>query len=278
MSITLTADLKPHKNVILIIGSPRSGTTWLMEILGEMPGYKTIFEPFNPVNYPRIPVSIRPFIQKDEKNEKLLAYFDDLFNDKVKSKRVQYRVNLKNISKRIFAKNLIIKSVRICRLIPWILENISNVQIIYVVRNPISVVKSQLKTTYTGYPEGVPTSEELIKDAKKMGYDFNFELQTIEEKLAFIWALDQLAVKDTHGSNLLKIDYDEFISNKKLVLEKILLFLDKKHCFDDLYGFINRPSRLTSDKEFTLTENQKDNIKNILNLCGIKSHSDFITN
>jgi len=40
------------KNTLVITGSPRSGTTWLMEILRVIPGYTSLFEPLNPIYFP----------------------------------------------------------------------------------------------------------------------------------------------------------------------------------------------------------------------------------
>jgi hypothetical protein len=33
-------------DTIVVVGSPRSGTTWLLELLRALPGYKAINEPF----------------------------------------------------------------------------------------------------------------------------------------------------------------------------------------------------------------------------------------
>ena len=40
------------KDTIVITGTPRSGTTWLMEILGVIPEYICLFEPLNPIYFP----------------------------------------------------------------------------------------------------------------------------------------------------------------------------------------------------------------------------------
>ena len=53
----LCAKLNGNLNVkdsIIISGSPRAGTTWLMEILSNLPKYKTIFEPLHPTRFPQL--------------------------------------------------------------------------------------------------------------------------------------------------------------------------------------------------------------------------------
>jgi len=42
------------KDTIVISGTPRGGTTWLMEILETLPRYKSIFEPLHKVWYPEV--------------------------------------------------------------------------------------------------------------------------------------------------------------------------------------------------------------------------------
>ena len=42
------------KDTIVISGTPRSGTTWLMEIFIKIPGYTYYFEPINPLWFIKI--------------------------------------------------------------------------------------------------------------------------------------------------------------------------------------------------------------------------------
>ena len=56
-------------DTIILAGSPRSGTTWLMEILRIIPGYTTLFEPLNPLYLPKsfeIGFRSRTYLQQGE--------------------------------------------------------------------------------------------------------------------------------------------------------------------------------------------------------------------
>jgi len=49
------------KDTIVISGTPRSGSTWVMEILDTLPDYRSILEPFNTAWYPQIR-KLSPFL------------------------------------------------------------------------------------------------------------------------------------------------------------------------------------------------------------------------
>ena len=73
------------KDTILISGTPRSGTTWLMELLAAIPDYLTIFEPFNPNWFPQIRKSnlcCRPYLHPDKDSPDIYEYLNKVFRGK----------------------------------------------------------------------------------------------------------------------------------------------------------------------------------------------------
>ena len=75
---------------ILLFGTPRSGSTWLMEILRSVPGYSSVMEPLHIQWFPEIEeLGIKPRTYKEigtnwKEGER---YFARLFNGEVINKK-----------------------------------------------------------------------------------------------------------------------------------------------------------------------------------------------
>ena len=70
------------KDTIVITGSPRSGTTWLMEILRVIPRYTCLYEPFNPIFFPgsfETGFRSRTYLHPDEDWQKGEEYLQKIF-------------------------------------------------------------------------------------------------------------------------------------------------------------------------------------------------------
>ena len=142
------------EDTIAIFGSPRSGTTWLMEILVRMEDYRTGFEPFQYKWFPAVSslkINPRPFVNENQNNEPLKEYLNQIFTGQISSNDPKYRVDLNTIKNRINSKKIIVKFVRANRLIPWIKNNFDLKEIILIIRNPYSTIMSQVSTGRRGY-------------------------------------------------------------------------------------------------------------------------------
>ena len=64
---------KRERKDIIIAGSGRGGTTWLLNIIASLPGYRVIFEPFHPIQCKKefnSPFS-RPYLRAFDENKEL---------------------------------------------------------------------------------------------------------------------------------------------------------------------------------------------------------------
>ena len=100
-----------QRDSILISGSPRSGTTWLMEILEYIPGYTYTFEPLQANFFPeayKIGFRGRPYLHPDKEWKELEEYLRKIFTGQIISRLPSYGHNIKMIIDRIFNKKLIV--------------------------------------------------------------------------------------------------------------------------------------------------------------------------
>jgi len=127
------------KDTILMTGSPRSGTTWLMEVLDSIPGYTFIFEPLNPTFFTEIPklgLLDKPYIKKDDEWVELERYLNRAFTGPIYSVLPPYNFKIKPLIHRLLNHRLIVKSIRLTRVLPWITNRFDLRSTILLIRHP----------------------------------------------------------------------------------------------------------------------------------------------
>jgi hypothetical protein len=193
-------------DTILIAGSPRSGTTWLLEILAATPGYTSLFEPLNHEWFPgitNIGFKSRTYLPYYANWVEGKNHMRKIFTGQVFSFTPQYRLKLDPFMHRLLGKKLIVKLVRGNRLLPWLSKNIQLHGIVLIIRHPCAVIVSQLKTGMCGYnsftppySDIFPKLENILKEASNINnIDQNLlkrlkHIKTLEEILAVVWCLD----------------------------------------------------------------------------------------
>lgn len=205
------------KDVILIAGAPRSGTTWLMDIMMTIPDYTSLFEPTNPFWFPeslKVGFKSRTYFPVDKNWMEGEDYLQKIFTGKIVSRVPNYQLNLEVIMRRLLGHKLIIKAVRLNRMLPWITKRFEFRGVFFIIRHPCAVISSQLKTGIYGYnlpsppfSDICPNLDNILEEASMIdGLDSSLlnklrKINTKEEILAATWCLDNyvpLSYKKPH--------------------------------------------------------------------------------
>lgn len=186
------------EDTIVISGTPRSGSTWLMELLESIPGYKSIFEPFHPSWYPefrKLGIPYDPYLPTQEDYSKLRTYLKKVFTCRVHTHfpYMQY-LRLGTIIRRFTASKLVVKFVRANTMLPWIVNTFNLRAAYFIIRHPCATIASQLAT---GFFSKI-TIEQLLNEVNKVPeLTENGELVTRLrginseiKRLAAIWAFE----------------------------------------------------------------------------------------
>lgn len=132
--------LRLEKKTVVLLGSSRSGTSWLAEVLSENGLYRYVFEPLHPRNNRnRIFADAMP-VPRPADQARFRRYFDPLMNggpavgwsDRHSSMRVSRRVLIKEIR----------ANLGLC----WLSENYPEVKKVLLIRNPFAVTASRGRT------------------------------------------------------------------------------------------------------------------------------------
>jgi hypothetical protein len=271
--------LNPTNNIV-ITGSPRSGTTWLAEILTKSEGGFMLFEPLSLTGVKRvndIGFDWRQHIPEDEIWTEAAAYFEDVYKGKYLTPWMLSHSDKQTLLNTEF---FILKFVRANLLLPWLIKTIHPQKMpIFIVRNPISVVSSQMNLGWKSAPKKFDiTTAKYAAEFHKPYLEILNKINSTEEYLTAKWCLENGYLLKHEQNNMLWITcvYENFKNNPEKELPKLFKRLELPFN-DSILQQIEKPSRSSykeeNNSETTLTPIQKDKCFEIIKQFGLE---DFV--
>lgn len=273
------------KDTIVIAGSPRSGTTMLMEILGVLPGYTSLFEPLNPIYFPdSIKVGFQPRTYKTPDEDWLEGeeYLKKVFTgqllydtswlekeDYVKKNFLSLisssldQLKPEKLTHKLFGDKLIVKFVRLNRLLPWVAVRFQLRKIIFIIRHPCAVVASRFKpgielpnNLSTNINPSYPTLEDIINEASVVkGLDNHLldrlkKIKTPEEILAASWCLDNyIPLSYTTPYPWIVTTYEKLIKEGEKEINRLFNEIGEKNVPHSAFRHLKTASKVTHKNE-----------------------------
>jgi hypothetical protein len=155
------------ETTIILAGSGRSGTTWVMDMLSSDTGIQPIYEPLNPVWIPEVRritdwnrerLLPRSFYLRPGVNNP--AWKDFLFRVLTGQVRCGW-TDVQRVS--FFPNKFLVKFVRANLMLGFIYDEFHS-KIVLVLRHPCAVVHSRLASGWHGNVEDILNQEELVED------------------------------------------------------------------------------------------------------------------
>jgi hypothetical protein len=131
---------------LFVIGSARSGTTWLAEMLVRLFGCRFIFEPLRTESVPlAAPVRFGQYLDPEARPDPEVARV----LDRVAAGRVRSRWSDRLNTARLADRRLV-KEIRATNLLPWMARRYPHTPLVYLLRHP---VPSALSVTELDWPD-----------------------------------------------------------------------------------------------------------------------------
>ncbi len=140
---------------ILVAATPRSGSTWMEELINYRNDFRVIFEPFHAQEIEELKDrSMRIYMKKGTSEKDFSPYIEKTLEGRISSFWTD------QFNHKIIARRRLIKCVRTAFMIGWIKEKYPALKTIVHFRHPAPVALSKIKL---GWPSDI---EWLIKDER----------------------------------------------------------------------------------------------------------------
>ena len=253
------------EDTVVISGSPRSGTTWLLELLRKMPDYKALNEP---LMYEEARdehgFSWRTHISPDEEAPKQEDYIREILSGRMGISPAWYfeaDSRPEQLIEHAARKKLVVKFCRLNRMLHWFTNRFEVRGVIFIVRHPCAVVASMIK--HGAWDEerlqgfGDQSRQQALHGAEKLPFSDEDDLgamldglTTREEILAAMWALDHYLPLVAHAKNhfpWILVPYERLVTRGRAEVERVVdaLGLDAT---PEMFAQLDEPSSSVKDK------------------------------
>ena len=162
---------------IIVVGSARSGTSWLSEILAQPYRYRLLFEPEHDTRTKKGHLICDAWLTSKSISKVAFSYLNQVFKNRVDSDWIAQNSNRK--WKRhlwpFVAKKYVIKFVR-CNLAAHYMNTVFKVPVLHVLRNPYDVIQSQQRANFPWlYDLSYFVSQDKLVDLISEHYNFNLK-------------------------------------------------------------------------------------------------------
>ena len=226
----------------LVVGTGRSGSTWLAEILNHRNEYRLVFEPFRSDRVRKArPFRRGHYIDPADQDHPLSRTIDSLLAGRVRS----WWTDRQN--RRRVATRRIVKEIRITNLVPWIRARHPELAIVYVVRDPLAVARSWLELGWGDDLDQLLSQEHLLRQ-------FSGSQDTIEaiaargepvERHVLRWCLENAIPLRAHAElDLHLVVYEQLRADPESEVGRLFAYLEKDPT--GAHAAVARPSATAS--------------------------------
>jgi hypothetical protein len=212
---------------IIIVGSARSGTSWLCELMARPLRYRLLFEPEHEFQTPKGKLLCDQWISKKEDTPKGYRYLRQIFANKVDNNWIAQHSNRK--WKRhlwpFVPKRFVIKFVR-CNLSAPFMNEAFGIPVLHIIRDPFEVLDSQRRVKFP-WLYNLKHFQQQEKLVEFVARRYHFDLNNLEgrsdlEKLTLRWCIENaVALESVSESqqNYKVIRYDDLRNDSKVFKE-----------------------------------------------------------
>lgn len=213
--------MSKFKKHIVIVGTARSGTSWLSETMASQHRYRMLFEPEHDTQTKRGHLLCDKWITTTTASKEVKRYLEQVFSNRVDCDWIAQNSNRKY--KRhlwpFIPKKFVIKFVRSSLMAQFINETYQ-IPVIHLIRNPYDVLKSQQKVKFPWLYDlsYFANQQSLVSVIKE---EFNFDITRFEdlsdlEKLTLRWCIENvlpLERFESYNDHVKVVRYEELFSD-----------------------------------------------------------------
>ena len=251
-------DPEQLRATIAVVGSPRSGTTWLGDVVAALASRPLLHEPTH-VN--RIPEfnrdhgwDGRPFREPGVPDEALARDLERLITGTYLGAGMIQRSP--SIDRALWARApLVTKMIDVNLLLPWLAGALPWLTTVLIVRHPLAVVASQqarADSVWAKYRTLSLSYQRFM--AAHPEYDGPLEYDTVEERLTAAWAIEHAWLRDRAEDlgRLVQVRYEDIRAEPQAGVRALAAALSLPEPSPTVLERALRPSRSVNEDTSTL--------------------------
>ena len=267
---------------VIIAGSGRSGTTWVLDSLTEANRMRAVFEPLHPIGVPAARRFAHQYVEASANAPELKAFMDRVFSGRMHSPWANYRIRpdrfnplrnspisvylhmrksahlLKTYAFRRGLSGQVVKFIRANLMLPWLIRQYGFPTIL-VVRHPCAVIASRLKLSSADWSAekavGRYRDDKAVADliGDRFGVDLGRPMSPAAA-LACVWCIEnELPLEWAEQEKYGVVSYEDLLINPATEWRKVVDYLGLTNIpGNDLLGTPSQQSSLDMrERKFT---------------------------
>lgn len=249
---------------LIIVGTARSGTSWLSELIAQQHRYRILFEPEQETRTKKgYLLCDKWFENRADAGKMADDYLKKIFANRVDSDWIGQASN-RSFKRHLWPfvpKKYIIKFVR-ANLSAKYMNDAFQIPVIHIIRNPYDVLQSQLRSNFPWLTDlsHFAKQENLVNLVKE---NFGFDISDPSpfsklELLTIRWCIENvlpLEVMELYQNNSAVIKYEDLRENIQVFYELCEKFDIKP--VDNIVDIYNKPSSKTHSKSSLVTKEKQ---------------------
>jgi len=220
-------------DTIVVAGNPRSGTTWMLDLLRTLPGYKAMMEPlWQETDKERYGFSSWTYLEPQEEADTQKEYLEDVLSGRIGTSpawHFEKSTRLAQLLEHATKDRLVVKFIHLNRMMHWFCNQFDVRGLVFIIRHPCAVVASTLKAGgWSDKPFRAVYNhlepEQLPPSVYEHFSPIIEEVETRTEALAVLWCLNHY-VPIYHNSECsypwIIVPYERLVTHKGKELNRI---------------------------------------------------------
>jgi hypothetical protein len=245
------------QSTVLIAGSPRSGTTWLGDVVSGLTGWPLLHEPTHARKVTELRDGHswdgRPYRAPEEPDDDLAIDLERLLTGTYLGAGIVPRSW--SYDRLMWARTpMVTKAIDINLLLPWLAHELPWLRTIHLVRHPLEVIASQEARTGSVWSQQrrLPNPYRRFADAHPE-YEAPHHFDTVAECLLTTWCIEHAWLRDRGGDleGVLQVRYEDMRGDLHLEATRVAAFLDLPEPSAEATVALARPSRAVNPNSNT---------------------------
>lgn len=227
----------------LLVGSGRSGTTWVEEVIDRHHDHRVVFEPLRAPAAADGPLAGIPhglYLRPGDPAPRWRPPIEAILRGRVRDRWADHQNHV------LVAHRRLVKEIRANNLLAWLVDAFPELAVVWLVRHPCAVVTSATGLQWDDHVDALVGQADLVADHLEPLADVIGSASTRFDRLVVQWCIENLvpfrmlAPGDAH-----LVFYEELVERPYEVAAELLRSLGQEPD-DALRAAVERPSKLAT--------------------------------